>query len=113
MRKILVLALGLVVFAITLTSFSSKEKISKVNSELKTVKDACIYGTAHRSDGSKVDGTIKVSTSWNGKKAFPKDGKYRLCLGSNPDKTITIYVDGKRYGKIYVDGDTELNIQLN
>jgi hypothetical protein len=26
---------------------------------------ASIYGTAHHRDGSKVDGTMRVSTSWN------------------------------------------------
>ncbi|MGE0087015.1 MAG: hypothetical protein AB7S75_21640 [Desulfococcaceae bacterium] len=72
--------------------------------------EACIYGTAVYADGSKVDGTATVSTSWNGVKAFPKNGEYRLCLGSNPEKTITIYLDGDRYTTLYVDGDTRLDI---
>ena len=43
---------------------------------------ACgIKGTAVHPDGSKVNGTSTIST-WNSKKAFPKDGKYRLDLGS-------------------------------
>ena len=41
-----------------------------------------IRGTAVNSDGSKIDGTGKISTSWNSKKAFPRNGKYELGLGS-------------------------------
>ena len=44
-------------------------------------------------DGSKIDGTATVSTSWNGNKAYPRGGHYRLELGSNPKQTITVYVD--------------------
>jgi len=72
--------------------------------------EACIYGTAYYSDGSKIDGTATISTSWNGVKAFPKNGQYELCLGSNPRKSITIYLDGMRYTTLYVDGNTRLNI---
>ena len=73
-------------------------------------KDACIYGTAVNSDGSKIDGSARVSTSWNGKEAFPRNGEYRLCLGSNPGQKITVYIDGQKYAEIYVDGDTRLDI---
>jgi hypothetical protein len=72
--------------------------------------DACLYGSATWKSGSKVDGTMTVSTSWNGKKAFPKNGSYRLCLGSNPKQKITVYVDGNTYTKLYVDGNTRLDI---
>lgn len=38
---------------------------------------ACgIKGTAVNSDGSKIDCTATVSTTWNSKKAFPGYGKY-------------------------------------
>ena len=72
--------------------------------------EACIYGTAVNSDGSKIDGTATISTSWNGVKAFPKNGEYRLCLGSNPEKSITIYLDGMTYTTLHVDGNTRLDI---
>ena len=72
--------------------------------------DACIYGTAVNSDGSKIDGTCTVSTSWNSQKAYPKNGEYRLCLGSNPNQKITIYVDGNTYATLYVNGNTRLDI---
>ncbi|PJB40205.1 MAG: hypothetical protein CO108_15505 [Deltaproteobacteria bacterium CG_4_9_14_3_um_filter_63_12] len=72
--------------------------------------DACLYGSAEWSSGDKIDGSTTVSTSWNGKEAFPRDGEYRLCLGSNPEKTITVYVEGQRYAEVFVDGDTRLDI---
>jgi len=73
---------------------------------------ASIHGTATRSDGSKVDRTARISTSWNSTVAFPADGKYRLDLGSNPKQEITVYVDGMTYTTIFVDGDTRLDIQV-
>lgn len=72
---------------------------------------ACLYGNAVNSDGSRIDGSAYVSTSWNGKRAYPKRGNYELCLGSNPRKSITVYVDGRRYGSVYVDGDTRFDIR--
>jgi len=72
--------------------------------------DACLHGKAVNGDGSKINGTAKISTSWNGRTAYPRKGRYELCLGSNPGKTITVYVDGNRYTRIHVDGDTRLNI---
>ncbi len=73
-------------------------------------EDACLYGTATWRSGSKIDGTTRISTSWNGKEAFPRKGRYRLCLGSNPKKTITVYLNGNTYTTIYVNGDTRLDI---
>jgi hypothetical protein len=73
---------------------------------------ASIHGSAHRSDGSKIDGTATVSTSWNSNKAYPRAGHYRLNLGSNPHQTITVYVDGNTYTVVHVDGDTRVDIQL-
>jgi hypothetical protein len=72
--------------------------------------DACLYGSATNSDGSKIDGTARVSTSWNGKEAYPRKGNYELCLGSNPEKRITVYLDGNSYAEPYVDGNTRLDI---
>ena len=48
---------------------------------------AAINGTAVRSDSSRIDGTARVSTSWNSNVAFPTNGHYRLDVGSNPRKT--------------------------
>jgi len=73
---------------------------------------AAIHGTAHHSDGSKIDGSATVSTSWNGNKAYPRAGHYRLELGGNPRQKVTVYVDGKTYTVIHVDGDTCVNVQL-
>ncbi len=73
---------------------------------------AAIYGSAVRSDGSKINGTATVSTSWNGNRAYPSNGQYRLDLGSNPRQRITVYVDGSTYAEIHVDGDTRLDIQI-
>ena len=81
-------------------------------SGLAYASDACIYGTAVYPDGSKSDGESSISTSWNNKRAYPENGKYRLCLGSNPEKTITIYVNGSKYKEVYVNGDTRVDIVI-
>lgn len=71
---------------------------------------ACLYGTAQWASGSKIDGTTRVSTSWNGKNAYPKDGEYRLCYDRNPDSRVTVYVQGKNVGTIFIDGDTRFDV---
>lgn len=73
---------------------------------------ARLYGSAQRRDGSKIDGTATVSTSWNSNEAYPRNGQYTLDLGSNPRQKLTVYVDGGRYAEIYVDGDARLDIHL-
>jgi len=73
---------------------------------------ARLFGSAHRRDGSKIDGTATVSTSWNSNKAFPRDGKYSLDLGADPRQRITVYVDGMRVAEVQVNGDTRLDIRL-
>lgn len=83
-----------------------------IASAMVYAEDACIYGTVVWSDGSKSDGTSTISTSWNNERAYPRNGKYRLCLGRNPEQTITIYVNGTKYTELYVDGNTELNIVI-
>ncbi|MCI5209224.1 MAG: hypothetical protein D3910_10615 [Candidatus Electrothrix sp. ATG2] len=72
--------------------------------------DACLHGTAKWRGGSKIDGSSRISTSWNDKEAYPKNGNYRLCMGSNPKQKITIYLNGKKYTEMYIDGDTRLDI---
>ncbi len=72
--------------------------------------EACLYGKAVWASGDKIDGSSRVSTSWNGNTAYPRNGEYRLCLGSNPKKTITVYLNGDRYGEVYVDGNTRFDI---
>ena len=72
---------------------------------------ACgIQGTAINSDGSKIDGTGTISTSWNSKKAYPKNGEYSLDLGSSVcGETITVYLDGNNGRKVTVKGWTTVN----
>jgi hypothetical protein len=62
---------------------------------------ACgIEGSAARSDGSKVGGTAKVSTSWNGNTAHPRDGYYNLELGDKAcGESVEVYVNGYSIGK--------------
>ena len=72
--------------------------------------DACLYGKAEWRSGSKIDGSTRISTSWNSKVTYPRGGEYELCLGSNPKRSITVYVDGNRYDKVRVYGDTRLDI---
>lgn len=71
-----------------------------------------VYGTCRYNDGSKVDGTVTIATSWNSQKAFPKAGKYEINFGRTVGKKITIYVNGNKYTTIYVNGRTELNIKV-
>lgn len=73
---------------------------------------ARLHGSALRRDGSKIDGTATISTSWNSNKAYPRNGQYALDLGGNPRQKITVYVDGNHYDEVYVDGDTYLPIEL-
>ncbi|MFN0019168.1 MAG: hypothetical protein ACKVP0_12970 [Pirellulaceae bacterium] len=73
---------------------------------------ARLYGRAVRRDGSRINGTATISTSWNNNKAYPQNGQYSLELGSNPRQTITVYVDGNYYGEISVDGDQPYDIEL-
>ncbi len=77
---------------------------------------ACgIEGTAKRTDDSKVDGTATVSTSWNSKKAFPRDGYYTLDLGSSAcGESVDVYVNGYSIGryKIPKSGNATVNITL-
>jgi hypothetical protein len=69
-----------------------------------------LYGRCRHKDGSKAEATI--STSWNGKKAYPKNGKYRLDFGKKVSAKVTVYVNGEEYTRLKVDGDTELNITV-
>ena len=107
MKKVIFSSIAVAAIALAVFSFVNLEVATSAN-----MSNACIYGKCVRSDGSKVDGTVKISTSWNNKKAYPKNGKYELCLGSNPGKTITIFVDGNTYKRLYVDGDTKLDITV-
>ena len=72
---------------------------------------ASIHGSAVNRDGSKINGTGKVSTSWNGNVAFPRNGQYSLDLGSNPNKSITVYLDGMSQGTVFVNGSARFDVR--
>lgn len=63
---------------------------------------ACgVQGNATRTDGSKVDGTATVSSSWNSTKAYPRGGFYSLDLGSGAcGQRVTVYVNGQELGQV-------------
>jgi len=75
---------------------------------------ACgIEGMVTWSDGSKSDGTSKISTSWNSKKAYPKKGRYYLDLGSSAcGNKVTVYVNGNQGKRVTVTGSTVVNFTL-
>ena len=77
---------------------------------------ACgIEGKATRTDGSKVDGTVTVSTSWNSNKAYPRNGYYNLELGSSAcGKNVEVYVNGNSIGnrKIPNDGNARVDFTM-
>ncbi|MDX8376828.1 MAG: hypothetical protein R8L53_02255 [Mariprofundales bacterium] len=72
---------------------------------------ACgIEGTAVNSDGSKIDGSATISTSWNSKKAHPRNGTYSLDLGSSIcGESTTVYIDGNQGQSVRVNGWTTVN----
>ena len=73
-----------------------------------------IYGTVTHTDGSKSNGSSRVSTSWNGKNAYPSNGNYRLDLGSSAEGTVvTVYINGYCWGSVKVEsGGTRVDITL-
>ena len=77
---------------------------------------ACgIEGKATRTDGSKVDGTARVSTSWNGNTAYPRGGYYNLELGNSAcGENVEVFVNGKSIGRRSVprDGNARVDFVL-
>ena len=69
-----------------------------------------IYGKCRYEDGSKAGSEVKISTSWNSKKAYPSGGSYTLDFGGSVKKSITVYCNGKSVGRVYVSGSTRLDI---
>ena len=66
-----------------------------------SLSHACgIEGRATRTDGSKVDGTARVSTRWNSNTAYPRDGYYNLDLGSGAcGENVEVFVNGNSIGR--------------
>jgi len=73
---------------------------------------ACgVEGEVTRSDGSKVDKTATISTSWDSSKAYPKKGWYELDLGSSAcGASINIYVDGNNSKRITLPSSGNLRV---
>jgi hypothetical protein len=74
-----------------------------------------IEGNAVRTDGSKVDGTARVSTSWNSKTAYPHNGYYNLDLGSGAcGESVEVYVNGNSIGRRSIpnSGNARVNFTL-
>jgi len=69
-----------------------------------------LYGSIKYKDGSKADGTAGVSTSWNGKKGYAKNGEYELDFGGKVESRITVYVKGTKVGTVFVSGRTRFDI---
>ena len=70
-----------------------------------------LYGTIRYKDGSKDRGVAAITTSWNSARGKNDgNGNYKLDFGGKVGKTITVYVNGDKYIKIEVKGDTQLNI---
>ncbi len=69
-----------------------------------------IYGKCVYKDGSRAGGEVRISTSWNSKKAYPANGRYVLDFGRKMNRSITVYVNGKTFGRVYVSKQTHLDI---
>ena len=71
-----------------------------------------IYGSIKYKSGSKAGNEVGVSTSWNSKKAYPKNGRYELDFGGKVGKKISVYVKGSKVGSVVVSGDTRFDIVI-
>lgn len=71
-----------------------------------------MYGKCTHKDGSKAGKSNTISTSWNSKKAYPKNGQYRLDFGGKVGKTITVYCNGKKVGTVNVSGSKRFDIKV-
>lgn len=69
-----------------------------------------IYGKCVYEDGSKAGSAVRISTSWNSKTAYPANGRYVLDFGRKMNCSITVYVNGKTFGRVYVSKQTRLDI---
>ena len=77
---------------------------------------ACgIEGKGIRSGGAKVDGTARVSTSWNKNTAYPRDGYYNLELGKSAcGENVEVFVNGYSIGRRSLprDGNARVDFVL-
>lgn len=75
--------------------------------------DCGFEGSATNQSGSDRDGSGRITTSWNKKDAYPRNGSYQLELGSSAcGEKVTVYADGKKIGRYRLDnkGMTRLNL---
>jgi hypothetical protein len=81
-----------------------------------SVSFACgIEGKATRTDGSKVDGSARVSSSWGNRETWPRDGWYNLDLGSGAcGESVEVFVNGYSIGRrsISRDGNARVDFVL-
>lgn len=75
---------------------------------------ACgISGSAYRTDGSRVDGTAKISTDWDSSRTYPRDGMYSLDLGSSAcGKRVEVYVNGNSVGSVMLPSSGYANVNV-
>ena len=71
-----------------------------------------IHGTCYGRSGERcAKGNHRISTSWNGRTAYPADnGSYFLDLGGTVDHRITVYCDGTAVGTVYVKGNERFDV---
>ncbi len=73
-----------------------------------------LYGSIRYRGGGKVpDGRVTISTDASERKAYPKNGQYRLDIRKKSPGRVTVLVDGKRYKTIEMKGDRQLDIVLD
>jgi len=71
-----------------------------------------IYGSCLYKDGSRAGSEVGISTSWNGKKAYPVNGRYVLDFGGKVRHYVTIYVNGKAFGRLFVSKQTRVDVTV-
>src|SRR5262245_28378293 len=73
-----------------------------------------LYGSIRYRGGGKVpDGRVTISTDVSERKAYPKNGQYRLDMRKKTHGRVTVLIDGKRYKTIEMKGDHQLDIVLD
>jgi len=67
-----------------------------------------LYGNCFAAKGAKCKAHHRITTDFNDRVAVIDEdrGSYRLELGDDADRKVTVYCDGKRLGRVLIEGRT-------
>ncbi|WP_295408156.1 hypothetical protein [uncultured Thiocystis sp.] len=70
-------------------------------------------GNTSRTDGSQVDGTARVSSSWNSQTTSPRGGFYTLELGDSAcGESVELYINGQSLGRHRLPSSGNVNVDF-